>query len=170
MRWSPIWQRSKPSSRPLRLMRSILAAALRNRISAVGLAITTASGLIFLFLVGLELLNVLRSPYAGIVVFLMVPALFAFGLLLIPIGVWRDRQSRQQVPGKPSWPKLDLGTPDMRRALLFVAAATVVNVALLSFASYGAVQYSDSEQFCGQAIVDGQVVTALDLNVKTRRL
>jgi hypothetical protein len=131
-------------------MRSMLAAVLRNRTSALGLALTTASGFIFLFLVGLELLGLLRSPYAGIVVFLMVPALFAFGLLLMPVGVWRDRRSRRQASGKPVWPSLDLGSPDIRRALLFVAAATVINVALLSFASYGAVQYSDSEQFCGQ--------------------
>jgi hypothetical protein len=132
-------------------MRPLLAAAIRNRVAAVGLGLTTASGLIFLFLVGLEFLGALNSPYAGIVVFLMVPALFALGLLLVPIGIWRDRRARRQTSGKPVWPAFDLGSPDMRRALLIVGAATLVSLGILSFASFGAVRYSDSEQFCGQA-------------------
>jgi len=131
-------------------MRSIFAAALRNRISAVGFALATASGVIFLALVALEMMGGLRSPYAGLVVFLMVPALFALGLLLIPIGLWRGRRHARS-PGEPAGPQVDLGSAGHRQALLFVAGATVVSVGLLSFASYGAVQYTDSEQFCGQA-------------------
>ena len=127
-------------------MRPILAAALRNRIAALGIALATASGAVFVFLIGLELMGLLRSPYAGILVFLLVPALFLFGLVLIPVGLWRERRR-----AGAALPKIDFNSPDMRRALLFVAAATLVNVALLSFASYGAVEYSESQQFCGQS-------------------
>lgn len=127
-------------------MRSVFSAALRNRIAALGIALATASGAVFLFLIGLELVGLLRSPYAGILVFLLVPALFLLGLLLIPVGLWRERRR-----AGAALPKIDFNLPDMRRALLFVAAATVVNIALLSFASYGAVEYSESQQFCGQS-------------------
>jgi hypothetical protein len=130
-------------------MRSLAAAVLRSRLAAVGVALTTASGFVFLFLVAMEVAGLVRSPYAGIVVFVMMPLLFIIGLLFIPLGLWRDRARRRGAAG--TWPRLDLSTPTVRGALAFVVAATAVNLGLLSFASYGAVHYSESQQFCGQA-------------------
>ena len=88
-------------------MRPAFAAALRNRISAIGVALTTASALLFLFLNALESLGFLRNPYVGILIFVLVPALFVIGLLLIPVGLWVDRRRRPEAP-PPTWPKLDL--------------------------------------------------------------
>jgi hypothetical protein len=132
-------------------MGPFLAAALRSRVSAIGVALTTASGFVFLFLMVLEILGALRGPYSGIVVFVMLPALFIAGLLLIPIGLWRERSRPRAGAAATAWPTLDLNTVDLRRTLWFVAGATVANLVLLSFATYGAVQYSESQQFCGQA-------------------
>jgi nitrate/TMAO reductase-like tetraheme cytochrome c subunit len=132
-------------------MRSSVAAALRNYISAIGVALTTASGLLFLALVALHLLGFLQNPYTGIVVFVLVPALFVLGLLLIPLGLWiaRRRHVRTGDTRAPS-PALNLSDPNVRRALLFVAGATVVNLGIVSAASYGVVEYTESPEFCGQ--------------------
>ena len=132
-------------------MRMAYAALLGNRTSAIGVALTTASALIFLFLLVLDLLGVLQNPYMGIVVFVLLPTLFAIGLLLIPLG--RSRQRRRagaDGAGEPSWPRLDLSDPSMRRALLFFAVATLANIVILSTATFGAVHYSESQAFCGQ--------------------
>ena len=67
-------------------MRLAYSALLGNRTSAIGVALTTASGLIFLFLLVLDLVGALQNPYMGIVLFVLLPALFAIGLLLIPSG------------------------------------------------------------------------------------
>jgi hypothetical protein len=130
-------------------MRPIVAAALRSRISAIGIALTTASAFLFLTLLGLELLGYLRNPYAGIVVFMLVPALFALGLLLIPIGLWLER--RRGARPESGWPVMNFGDPNIRRATVFVVVATLINIAILSVASFGAVEYSESQAFCGQA-------------------
>ena len=135
-------------------MRSVLAAALRNRISGIGVALTTASALLFLFLIALELLGFLQNPYVGILVFIVVPALFVLGLLLIPLGLWLDRRRRRGEVPPSAWPKLDLKEPATRRMATFVAVATLVNLAIISMASYGAVEYSESEAFCGQVCHD----------------
>ncbi len=132
-------------------MGPVFVAALRNRISAFGVALTTASAFLFLVLVALESLGFLQNPYAGIVVFVMVPALFVAGLLLIPVGLWLERRRRDAGVAEQAWPKLDLSDVAIRGTLLFVVVATIVNLGLLSWASYGAVQYSESQQFCGQA-------------------
>jgi hypothetical protein len=129
-------------------MRAFLARALRVRVSAAGVALTTSSAVLFLILIGLELFGYLQNPYAGIVVFIMVPALFVLGLLLIPLGTWIDR--RRQPVGTAEWPTLSLGDANVRRTVIFVVVATLVNIAILSVASFGAVEYSESQAFCGQ--------------------
>ena len=130
-------------------MHRAYAEALRNRISAVGIALTTASAVLFLFLLGLGLLGFLQNPYSGLVIFVLLPALFVLGLLLIPFGLWRERR-KQPAAAEPSWPTLNLSDPNLRRALGFVLVATLINLAILSVASFGAVEYSESQTFCGQ--------------------
>lgn len=131
-------------------MRQSFIAALRNPIAAIGIALTTATGLLFVFLVEAQVLGFLQNPYAGIVVYVLVPAVFIFGLLLIPIGLAIERRRASHgLPG-PAWPRIDLNDPGIRRTLLFVSGATLVNLWIVSMASYGAVQYTESQQFCGQ--------------------
>jgi hypothetical protein len=132
-------------------MRPLFVAALRNPVSRVGIALTTASALLFLFLLTLDLLGFLQNPYTGILVFIFVPALFVLGLLLIPVGLWISRRAAGPAIQEPAWPKLDLGDPGIRRTIVLLVAATLVNLAVVSFASYGAVEYSESQAFCGQA-------------------
>jgi hypothetical protein len=130
-------------------VRPIPAAAFRNRIAAAGVALTTASGVMFLLLVAMQFAGLLRSPYAGILVFLVLPALFVAGLVLSPVGISRERR-KARAGGLP-WPTFDPKSPDLRRTVMFILVATLVNVGILSVASYGAVKYSGSQQFCGQA-------------------
>jgi hypothetical protein len=129
-------------------MHPVFTAALRSRLAAAGIALTTASALLFLALVVFELFGYLQNPYAGIIVFIMVPALFALGLLLIPLGLWLDRRRRTTAPA--AWPTLDFADANVRRAVVFLIVATLVNITILSVASFGAVEYSESQAFCGQ--------------------
>jgi hypothetical protein len=135
-------------------MRRVLAAALRHWISAIGVALTTASALLFLFLIALDLLGFLQNPYVGIIIFVIVPALFVVGLVFIPAGLWLERRQRRgEAPGSP-WPRLDLRDPGTRRMLGFVAVITLLNLAIISTASFGAVEYTESREFCGQVCHD----------------
>src|SRR4249920_1234805 len=64
-----------------------------NWISLLGAALTTASALTLLWFWFLEI----SSPhpvhaYAGIALFLILPALFVFGLAIIPVGIVRRRR------------------------------------------------------------------------------
>ena len=83
--------------------------------------------------------------------FLLLPGLFVLGLLLIPLGVWRERRRAQRgIRRAPGWPVLDLNDGHVApRSRLFVL--TMVNVAHRLLAAYRGVEYMDSVQFCGQA-------------------
>jgi hypothetical protein len=90
-------------------------------------------------------------PYIGILLFLILPAIFLLGLLLIPVGVWlKRRELRAKGESVPSYPDIDLASPVLRRGLTLAGLATVANVLIFGTASYRGVSYMDSTQFCGQ--------------------
>jgi nitrate/TMAO reductase-like tetraheme cytochrome c subunit len=86
-------------------------------------------------------------PYSGIAIFLVLPAVFLFGLLLIPLGVWLRR--RRARAGHVAIETIHLTHPAMQRALTLVGGLTVLNVSLMGMATYKGVEYMDSNTFCG---------------------
>jgi hypothetical protein len=122
-----------------------------NPLSLAGAVLTTSAALT---MVGFWALEVMHGgpihPYAGIVLFLVLPGVFLGGLLLIPIGLWwRRRRLRAQHALPTEYPRIDLNRAGLRRAALLVASATVLNVTILGAATYRGVEYMDSNQFCG---------------------
>src|SRR5262245_18545259 len=93
----------------------------------------------------------LRNPYAGLVVFVAIPAVFVRGLLRIPVGMWLQRRKLERDPSTTSdWPVLDFRQADVRRATLLIAAVTAVNVVIILLAGYGGLHWMESPTFCGQ--------------------
>ncbi len=125
-----------------------------NPISLIGAGITTASAMI---LIGFWVVAVVgrsgpTSPYVGIVVDLCLPALFVFGLILIPIGVQLRRRRLRAAGELPTaYPKVDLNDPMFRHGLDFVVVATFINFVIVGTASYRGVAYMDTPNFCGQS-------------------
>jgi nitrate/TMAO reductase-like tetraheme cytochrome c subunit len=124
-----------------------------NPISLAGGAITSASGVT---MIGYWLVEIFGrpndNPYLGIIFFLLLPALFIGGLVLIPVGVFirhRKLQKAGQIP--LLYPKIDLNDRIFRHGLDIVLVATIVNLLVVSMASYRGAAYMDSPQFCGQS-------------------
>jgi nitrate/TMAO reductase-like tetraheme cytochrome c subunit len=122
----------------------------RNPISIAGAWITTLSVCAFVTYLALDQFGLLASPYAGLFGFMVVPAFFVVGLVLIPIGIWREGRRRRAGHEPWQWPAIDLGQSRTRAIVAAVAGLTVVNIAIVAVASVGAVHYSESNAFCGQ--------------------
>ena len=102
---------------------------------------------VFLALLAVYFLGYLDNPYIGLVLFVTIPAAFVFGLLLIPIGV---RRERRRAPGVvPDWPVLDFRDAHQRSVTIAVLTLTFVNVLIVSIAAYGGVHYMETTAFCG---------------------
>ena len=133
--------------------RTIFRVLGQNRVSQAGVVVTTAVGISMVFLWVMELLRGGHAhPYAGIILFFILPGLFVFGLLLIPAGfVLQRRRDRKEGRASEPPPPIDLSAPKIRRVLTFVALATLANATLVGFASYKGLEVMDSVEFCGEA-------------------
>ncbi len=133
-----------------------LAHITRDRVGMAGAVLTTVSAILFITLFGLQLVGYQGSPYLGILAFIVIPGLFLLGLVLIPVGVWRERARRRRAAeaGKPVpdlLPVWDLNLERVRRNFLVFLVLTGVNLVILAIATYKGVEVMDSTQFCGQA-------------------
>lgn len=126
-----------------------LPETVRNPVSLLGMALATATSLVFLALLLFELLGYLTNPYVGLLVFITLPALFVISLLLIPIGAWWSAR-RRRAGLEVTWPVIDLSQPRQRATLAGVLALTFVNVLIVSAAGVGTVHYMERTKFCGQ--------------------
>jgi len=123
-----------------------------NWLSLLGAAITTASAVV---LIGFWVVSVFghggsSNPYVGIILFLILPAVFIAGLLTILIGIIVKRSFLTATDQVPSFfPEISLRDPIFRRAFDFVAIATFINFVIVGTASYRGVAYMDTVSFCG---------------------
>jgi hypothetical protein len=124
----------------------------RNWVSYAGVVIAVLAFVVFGFLLIFQALGAgIRAPYAGLVIFILVPAVLLAGLLLIPVGMFFEwwRWKRNKPPSMGLYPKLDLNDPGDRKAVLYVATATLVLVFCSVYGSYRAYEYTESVSFCG---------------------
>ena len=126
---------------------------IRSPVSVAGMVLTTASAVLFLVVFLADLFGLHTNPYIGIVFFLVLPALFLVGLVLIPLGAWIERRRREAglAPSLAHWPRVDLNDSRQRTIAVTVFGLTMANIVIVSLAAYRGVEYMDSVQFCSQA-------------------
>jgi hypothetical protein len=121
----------------------------QNWISIAGAVITSVAAVLFVAVFLFDLFGFHSNPYIGIVFFLVVPAIFLVGLLIVPLGMWRERR-RRRAGHQAQWPRIDLNDRHTRRVAFAVVLLTIVNVLIVSLAAYRGVEEMDSVAFCGQ--------------------
>ena len=69
-------------------------ALARNPVSIAGAWLTTAGAVAFITYIVLDSFGLIFSPYSGLLGYVLVPVIFVAGLLLIPVGIWREGRRR----------------------------------------------------------------------------
>jgi len=127
------------------------AALVRHPLAIAGVVITTVTAVVFIALAIAEAIGLFENTYAGLVIFVALPALFVVGLLLIPAGMWLQRRELRLHPdAAQDWPVLDFRLPAVRRTTLIIGALTAVNIVIVLLAGYGSLHWMESPSFCGQ--------------------
>lgn len=133
-------------------VREFLAAVTRSPLGLLGAALTTASAVLFLSLFLIESVGVHGGPYLGILTFMILPGVFILGLVLMPAGAWLERRRLRRTGAVGgTFPVIDLNRPAVRNLALVFLGATVVNLVIVSAATYKGVEYMETVEFCGQA-------------------
>jgi cytochrome c1 len=122
---------------------NILGIVFAHWVTTVGVVITTTSAFVFL---GLAFLR-FNNPYYGLVVFVLLPALFVIGLVLIPIGLFI--KGRHVGGLRNAIPVVEWSSPRTFRLGLTIGILTMANITIVSAAAYQSISYMDSSQFCG---------------------
>jgi NapC/NirT cytochrome c family, N-terminal region len=121
-----------------------------NWISLIGVVVVTAASVLWMALLPITVRGGISHPYFGILVYLLLPAVFVAGLILIPVGIYWQRRRQRAAGIYPSdFPPLDYQNRELRKLAGFIAVTTVVNVMIASQFTYSAVRYMDTVSFCG---------------------
>lgn len=121
---------------------SFVSYLLCDWLASAGAIVATTSAVIFVTFA----FESFSNPYYGLIVFFVFPAFFLLGLILIPAGVWRCSRRKG---GVRNIPQVSLTGARGMQFLGLIAFLTIVNVAIISAATYSSVKYMDSNQFCG---------------------
>lgn len=131
-----------------RLIRETLWRATRHWVSFIGVVLTTLSAMLFVVLFVLSFFGAERGPYAGLLTYLLLPTIFAAGLVLMPIGLAQLRK-KERAGIATTFPVLDFNRNTVRNGALVFLAVTVFNVALLATATYKGLEVMHHDSFCG---------------------
>ncbi len=122
-----------------------------NRVSQTGVVLTTASVVTLISLYTSEFFGISVGPYVGIIAYLILPGIFVFGLMLIPVGIGMKYRRERFVGKLPvEYPKVDLRDPRLRETATFIGVMTALNLLIFLTATYRGVHYMETTQFCGQ--------------------
>jgi len=131
-------------------MQRRLPNAFYNPITLVGLVIAVFNTAFIVFLLVVEAFSSRAYPYADIVIWMILPALIFLGVVLIVVGIRRER--RKQREGQAAdrrLPVIDFNNPTHRTTMVVLASGFLLLSLLYAFAGYKAVEFAESTTFCG---------------------
>ena len=136
------------------MFKNFLASITRTGISLFGTALALAGLVLIVCLYFLEQLGFEGGKYLGILLYLMVPMIIIFGLILIPVGTFLHRRKLAKAADSgdvSALPVFDLNNTQTRKWLLIFVGVTVVNVVVIAGATYKGIHYMETVEFCGLA-------------------
>jgi hypothetical protein len=121
-----------------------------NLITIIGVALASVCLATIAFLTGVEWLQEKPPPYIGILSYIILPVPLIVGLLMIPLGMWRERRRlRQGKPASRLYFVLDLSLPKYRAAAIVFVYLTMMFLLFTMYGSYRTFVWTESVAFCG---------------------
>ncbi len=122
-----------------------------NKLSFAGAIIAVITAILIILLLALESVEGGSNPYVGIFVFMVLPPVLVFGLVLIPFGMWRQKKRIQKYGNDivPQWPRIDLNLRPHRNAFFVFLFGTLFFALISIVGGYHAFHFTESVTFCG---------------------
>ncbi|NIS90369.1 MAG: cytochrome C [Woeseiaceae bacterium] len=136
------------------MTRHFFASITRNKTSLIGTALVVGSLTLIVTLFVVQSLGLRGGAYLGIITFVVLPMFLLTGLILIPVGITRDRKriaAEGEELAAAAFPVLDFNKEQTRKFLALGIVFTTVSIVVLAAATYKGVDVMDSTTFCGTA-------------------
>jgi nitrate/TMAO reductase-like tetraheme cytochrome c subunit len=138
-----------------KLYLNFLRGITTNWIVALGVALTTASFLLFIIFLLLSLAGAITNAYVGLLLYLTLPGCFVLGVLLIPIGWFVHKRRSGKTTKELLAERFDPEEVKPRfygsSVVGMILLLTVVNLVFFGGASMKMLQFMDQANFCGTA-------------------
>ena len=123
-----------------------------NPISIGGAVIAAGTAVLIASLLYIQAVQRDSNPYLGVVVYMALPPVLILGLVLIPIGMIRQRRifERTGQAPVPQWPHIDLNLRTHRNAFFVFLFGSVAFGLISIVGGYQAYHYTESVTFCGK--------------------
>ncbi len=143
---------SSPGADSGKKRRGILVSQFNNWISATGAVIALGALFAFFLLFALDTASEDKSPYLGILTYLVAPFFLISGLILMLAGWLVDRYYLSKLGKKKSFLSFSMDFSDRRerrKFIVFVAGATFF-LFLSALGSYQTYHFTEGTEFCGE--------------------
>ncbi len=121
-----------------------------NFISLAGAILAGVVLCIIILLILLDAFSPSKTPYFGILTYIILPVFLVIGLIIIPIGALRERRRQLRGLAAQRLPKVDLNNPQHMRSVIFFVTTTCILALFTSLGTYRAFEFTESVTFCGQ--------------------
>lgn len=132
-------------------MKMKLPHSVYNWVSLIGatIALISFSMIVFLFAVSVFINE--GATYLGLVIYIILPSLLVFGLILIPIGMYfKSKKEKKGEVQDLRWPIFNLNEERQRNAATIFIIGTTIFLFATAIGSYEAFHFTESNQFCGE--------------------
>jgi hypothetical protein len=128
-----------------------LPPSYKNWLTIIGSIISSINLLLIILLFIISTIFNKGNSNLGLFIYIILPGFMILGLILIPIGIFRERKRiRLHIPeGVNRYPRIDLNDPRHRNAFVLFTVSTVVILFLSTLGSFEAFHMTESVEFCG---------------------
>jgi nitrate/TMAO reductase-like tetraheme cytochrome c subunit len=121
-----------------------------NAVSFVGIFLVNIAAVFWLFVLPVYIREGASHPYLSLFFIVALPAAFAGGVVLTPLGMYlRYRRETRRGTYPQTFRSLGWENREFRNLSVFAVLVTGVNVLVGGYYSNAAVKYMDSPNFCG---------------------
>jgi nitrate/TMAO reductase-like tetraheme cytochrome c subunit len=123
----------------------------KNWLTIIGAIIAIINLLLIIALFIISTIFDKDSTNLGLFIYIILPGFMIMGLLLIPVGMIRERQRIQKkgIDEAGRLPKIDLNDPRHRNAFVIFTISTIIILFLSTMGSFEAYHMTESVEFCG---------------------
>ncbi len=128
-------------------MKLELPSSSKNWVSLIGATIALIALFMIVFLFVITTFFSGQPIYLGLIIYMLLPGVLIFGLILIPVGMLVTR--KKIIKSQNVLPFIDLNMKRHRNAVIVFISGTSLFFLLSAVGSYEAFHYTESVAFCG---------------------